>query len=706
MKNTFFILGLALAFIIQAKAHSVPLTSFEKIDQALARNTITAADAIGFKVLAFFHDQNLPVEFQGDTDALVTDAPDTLVAKASRLLPQMTRSLAVQVYWYMIPAPYRPEPNNKLNADFPIPSDIPQQEWTFIDDAASNIRVWFQKDQDDQRVIAGRIRTHLRDTIIDAQKRLMGRTHPKDDLGNHSILVALGIRRAIPNGGDGKLDIYLHVLPPEPNGARPPKAWVMGYDREATSSHSCPSRPSFMAFNLTWAKRVNDNKLKSTLAHEYFHVLQNSYDRRLECDEYDKIDEGTATYIKHYMYPQVNDEHDWYQFAQNGRLSLIDAAYESWPFYLFMAETHGTHSISTLYNNMNLYGAMESINKSLDGGFKKQWVEYSVYEWNQEPLQDGPRIWDNFTVIPGRGTPDNRGRLPKIDVEKVKLDQNGQYRFDMNMELKPLTRDFYAFDLSANGIRSVAIENPVMMNGRKVNVKALIRRKGQTSFDEVLWQENNRQEYHYCLDKQIEEIDYILLVVANYQHQPNASTYRANPSFKVTNQGCYGFKGKISSLWQRKTQEAEHRLEVNGSNITYLAGTHARDGVFSNQFYAKTGQISYSYKGRIGDCVGEATGQLDVELGPNAISMGLASYNVAPEAWGDYQVGLRLPQPFFNVTYICPPPGRSFTGSQTVILDTSWGANRTVHHRGSPVLEGKTTSQEWSFEWGFTPIRE
>lgn len=699
-KTSVLLLGLFTFFCSSLLADEAKLTSWQKIENALTKKEITEATAAGFKVLAFFNDPELPPKYQTDPGAIVPELPDNFIARAMKQLPQMDIGLAASAYRYMIPPAYLDHSNQKGEATVPTPNDVPNNNWAFIDDVTASIRVWYEKDNQDQIQLAKLIHLKLAKEIIPVETKLMGRSHLADHLNTRNLLVSAGIERAQPNGGDGKLDVYIYNLPPEANT----RAWVQPYDVEEGAG--CVPRPGYLAVNLSWAQTATPERIASTLAHEYFHTIQISYDRKGDCTEYDNMDEGTATYIKHFVYPNYNHEHEWFEFFEDGRQSLMDAAYATWPFYYFMVEMQGSDSLSKLHSMMEQHRAIEALNSTLKGGFKEQWVDYAVYEWNQDPLQDGFFRWDNYKFLPGRGAKDNEGHLPPIKVEKVTLDQDGQYRYDMKLELKQLTRDFFAFDLTDPEIRSIAIENPVFWNAKKINVKALVRKKGQTQFEELLWDNNQRQEYHYCFDKKDQDIDQIVIVVANYQHSKVGKPYTGKPGFKVTNLGCHGYKGKISSYWDTVDKKMEQHLQVDVTNVTYIENGESEGGVFKNNFYNTTGTLAYSYNGRIEDCSGFKAGFLDIKFGPKSTLMGLASYNVKPEAWGDYVMGIEPVNPFITVTYVCPPPKKSF--EWTVPVAVVAGFNGAQKHKGDPVLRGesKNVSTGWGSKWEFHPFKE
>jgi|GEM_PF-5007751 len=698
------ILFLVFSILAMPKALAQPLlerlNSQQKIERALKKGEIKNAEAIGYQVLAFFNDPALPPQFADDPEARPADYSDLLLNRAMEVLTEMPETLASVVYAHMIPPPYRASGLNKAANDIPKPEEIPSAAWAFIDDLTMEIRVWYEKDNADQLAMALKIKKAMADEIIPSLKTLMGRTHPRDDLNNRNILVQVGISRGQPNGGDGKLDIYIFNI----NAGT--KAWAQGYGVEPVSGVGCAAKPSYMAVNLSWAKTAPDKKFVSTMAHEYFHTIQMSYNRKASCPDYDKMDEGTATYIKHHVYPKYNDEHDWFFWSEDGRWSFLDVNYATWPFYYFLAEMQGAASMAQLYQTMESKPAVESLNAVLSGGFKKQWLEYAVYEWNQEPLMDGFKQWDNYTAKPGRGELDANQHMPPIEIEKVVLDANGQFRKDMEMELKPLTRDFYAFDVSSAGIRSIAIENPVFWNGSKVKVKALVRKRGESQFDEILWEDVNLHEYHYCLDKKDEDIDLVVLVIGNFQYLRSGTKYRMTPAFKVTNQGCFGFKGHITNRWNVRERGMTHDLTVQATDVIFKHGSHSDDGIFKNQFYLESAKVTYNYTGNLEGCKGSGSGSFTPKTGKNETTMALAAYNVAPEAWGQYGLGIRFEEPSFDVTYVCPPPKKSFT-SKVIGISSNTLSAKIPHHGGNTKLEGSGSGQGgWTVDWSFDPIRE
>lgn len=701
-KYTLFILIIITSI---AHAFAAPLNSFEKIQAALDRKEITAADAAGLRVLAYMSDPAIPAEFLSDRDATDTNPDDLIVDQARVMLPEMTEGLAIKVYGHMIPPPYRSTQKGLARIlDFPKPSEIPSSTWVYLDDVVSGVRVWYEKDNQAQFIAANRIRRALEDAIIPAAKKLMGRTHPADDVANSGILVRMGLERAQPNGGDGKLDVYLFKLPltDTVDGKVKARAWVQVYDFKSSNGVGCPVSASYMAVDTGFALSATPERLASTVAHEYFHVIQNTYPRKADCVSYHHVDEGTATYFKDYVFPNYNHEHEFYEFFEKGTKSLIGSSYDTWYFYYFMTRVQGTSVIPKLHELRANETSYDSIEKALDGGFKEQWPDFAVYNWNQDPLQDGFKQWDKITYVPKRPTAIGGTTFSPIKVEEVELNLEGQYSYDMSMILPPLTRDYFAFDVRNEEIHSVAIDNPVIMNAKKVKVKVLIRKRGHFDYEEVTWEDSKRHEYQFCLDNKEEAIDQIVIVVANYNYKPNSPTYRMQATFKASNQGCHRFNGKMTGNYEYRNGKEHHVAEIVATDLVYKESGRNEEGSHKGHFHLESANVSYTYSGLIDECRGTAAGHLTPDLSSSTIALGLYPYNVAPEAWGDYVISVPLLPPSFMVHYVCPPPRPSFSAPFTVGLANGKRAN----HGGFNHLKDSSDIAGWKVSWDVKPIRD
>ena len=682
-----------------------PQTGLQKIEQALEQNQITQADAAGFRVLFYFQSPALPSRFQSDFGAPSVRPSDNLLSEAREEMPSMELTLAEEVYSLMIPPPFRASEDKaeKNNDTFPTPSTIPNRLWTYTESDRAKLRIWFKRDDFAEERLAMMVLAMLENEIIPAVEKLMGMRHDSDALEDFLFAVRPGVFRTWPNGGDGKLDVYIFDFPVEPDKATP-WAWVKGYPSNKGEIYSCPASPSYMGVNRSWALSTPTSKLASTLAHEYFHVIQSLFNRKGNCKFYKKMDEGTANYAEHYVYPDSNDEHDWFMFSEDGNLSLINESYSTWPFYLFMTKTQGEGSLLSLYQTMEGFGAYEALDRTLDGGFKKQWLDYAVHEWNQDPIKESFLQWDNYTSVPGRGGYDADGHMNAIVPEKVVLDAKGAYSYPMYMLLPPLTRNFFAFDLSDENIRSVAFDNPIYDNRNpKINLNILARKRGTDSYDELLWQDDHRKHFLYCLDKKDQNYDLLVVVAANYEHSINGDTYSPSPEIRITNKGCYGYKGTLKGYTVHP--RGNFRLDVQVNDFEVREQDVATDGDYRNRYIVVGGSATYKAVGTIGNCETNSAGSVELKIGSKQVGVTLQPYVTDPTRVGIYNVEAALKNGYVEVPFKCKPPQAGMVQRMPFILNTAMQIPYP-DNKGKPELVGELSTMGFNISWDLKPIKE
>ncbi len=710
MKTGYFSPAL-LALLISVNSFAADAkNALEKIEASRASGKISEFDAMGLRWLASLSESTLPTEFVSDSGAAAAtplerrETADSLAREVQEQLPKMSLDVASRVYLMLLPPPYRPSQTQFktfLAADpIPVPSEAPSQNWAYLDNVAEGLRVWYLKDSAPQLAAALRILRNLSGTSMPALKGLMGRSHISDDDSSigRRLLVQAGIERDMPNGGDGKFDVYLFELDALPSGLIP-LAWVSPY---TATSGACPARAGYMGVDLSWALNAPETDLRSVLAHEYMHAVQFAFPKREHCTKYSLMNEGVSDWAMHFVYPKDDYEHlTGAIFSSNGLMSLQDTDYDSWPFYFYVAELLGSDKIRAIYAATANHSAMSSVDEALTGGFKKHWLEYAVYEWNQEPVMDSFKQWDRYRITPGRGNAASKQQIPPMPVELVTLNSDGYFRKELALKMGPLTREFYPFSIKDPEVRSIAIENPVFGASSYVRAKALVRRKGSNAMQELVWADDNRREYQFCLDPRApedEQIEDIVIVVTNYSFGSGAKTHRRGPVFKATNQGCQEFRGEMHSKWRVKDSGQEHSLDVDATDLVFRQIGRNTLGHFKGNFSTVSGTVQYSYKGSYGDCKGFAAGVLPVAGFSNrGYDLSIASYNVPPESWGSYSVGVRLKQNFFDVTYICPD------GSPVVQPVNIQLSSGLAQHHGKARLKDSATDGDWTVEWDLAP---
>ena len=505
MKSNFPIGALLLAFI-QPVAHAdtlVPqgISSDAKIEKALAEGKIVRDDAWKLKLMARFNPAQLPEAYKGDSSRNADSILTNLASEIPTLSPASQKSLI----GYFIPPIYegskllspgsqaeKDSDSNALNiidkSETPFP--IPRQDWTFYE--TSDVKIWWDKSQPDDGKDAARIASIFK-TVKTKLEALTGKAFISD-AGTHQFKGPSGETFAWGDGGNGKLDIYVSNLSDA-------LALTVPYPP------TCSEVSSFIVIRKTLAH--DSEEIEATLAHEYMHVLQNTYVRGRACKEYERVDEGTANWAIQYVFPKNNWEHRYDNFFLTAEYPLWDWSYDTWPFYLFMERTLGEKSIPDIFSNYALSSHMEAVNQALPGGFEKQWPFYPIREWNQTDVSDDFRTWDGLNWKPLYNIYHD-----KLEVNEVKPDAKGNYRYESEVHIKPLARQYFHFVFNNPSIRSVRFEATLGYEPtHKGRIKALVKYFNKAFVVED-WSQKT-EDTEICRDVYDEKIEEIVLIFTN-----------------------------------------------------------------------------------------------------------------------------------------------------------------------------------------------
>ncbi|MBL7716188.1 MAG: hypothetical protein JNL01_12055 [Bdellovibrionales bacterium] len=663
----------------------VPLNHpHDKIDWDVQTGKISPAQGFYFKVLADNADSELPAQYAGDLGASTVRGNETDLNSFSvdLFFKDLTLEQQRTVVLYLNPPAYRhpvqlqtgPAPSVPGVHDSvvasptprPTPSGVPNQDWEFIDSVSAKLRVWYKKGNARDLLIAQKTRDALSNDIMRLQMNLMQTDWVPDHPFVSPVRDQSGQPVLIGNGGDDKLDVYIAPGPVTGNAAY--GARVTGIPMGVPS---CVARPVYMEVNNSVGWESYWDRLKTTLAHEFFHVMQMSRNRKEWCAKYNNIDEGTATWAKPFTYPYKH-HHDRDEFTKDDELSLRDASYGSWTFYYFMTHVHGNDKMREIYVGMQNASAYDAVNSAITGGFKKQWPDFVEHEWNNRPKDTGSfKEWDQYDVVPKRRKKGGAvGQTEDIDAELVQVPTNkGWIRYPMEFALAPLTRKYYYFDLSLDPLaRSVSLENPVYFQKERGNLRAFLRNRNDGKWKTVdLVSQYEDQEF--CLDTKAEAFDEIILMYTNFGHSESGQHVYGQHDLIVTSQGCYGYKGEYHQVADNVKSDRNQHLTLDG-NLTFLnkprvGGTHA-----SGQYATHAGTLNYSYSGTIEGCFGSSSGPLTVVTGAQSADLGLYPYNAPPAASRGYNFAAKVDPGYVLVEHFCTPPKKNIIEAIPIMVSS------------------------------------
>lgn len=580
------------------------------IDAAQSRGEIDAETALIYHVYVSFGDPRLPAKFHGDPSAPSDrELVGELAARFAQLSPQAQATLEpflippyhVGSWWDLRQQKAAFAGSSIGTAQLRCgqngnSSDPPLNQWHYVDSAGGLVRVWWQARYSEDEAKARNYATAV-DGFWLKLAALMHREPISDDGAD------------IPcRGGDNRLDISLVDL--TNNGETYPYDIFM---HSATPSYILLRRGSNIG----------------TLIHELMHSFQFAYDVAGSPSEYDWWREATATWAIHYVEPGLNYEQAYALAMQR----VPEAPLETYslkdddpnrahqygayllPFF-YQLRTGQPDLVRASWERFEQdTNSLSAINALLDGGFKKQWPEFTLRNINNPPVDDYKQA-DGLNAI----------AKPKIN-QIVSLGGQPSADFTLDGDVAHLAAHSFRFSFNDMSVRSLAFENP-FVNGSypTAQVRAIYRTVGG-QYQTADW--TDKQWATLCRDMRGERISELTIVISNSEWQDRSHTLKpaSAPKLHATNVGCRGWtvNAEFTAVYKGPTWEKTNTVKTTAVLERYMPS----NGPFQVEFYkVASGTASWTHTGHIGNCSGSGSGTYDVRNPDVEYELLVETYNV------------------------------------------------------------------------------
>lgn len=426
-----------------------PPTSLDRIDDELAAGLITELDALRYKVFEVFGDDRLPSRFYGATFIEGTAVVQALSEQYGTLPIETQNELRPFLLppdspgsWYQLSVQTASTAGGPPTGNF--------EELDVVDGSGKSVAVvkWptslpiLTSAQTVQEALSGT------DGVYQKLVALMGRDPISD--GN------LGAEN---NGGDGRYDVYLLPQASRNYGWTSPHSpgLFQGIFNDATRSSYIVLDIETMARDFSGEAFIN--QLRSTMAHEFMHVLQFAFDLEGSRSEYWWLGDATATWAEHYIFPNDNTEHiraDKYLRAHDIPLEVDigNRRYGSYLYFFHHVAKYSTDILRFTYQSAEVAGQLEAIDNGVPGGISDNWAEFTVANWNdwKNPPVNGYQAMDNLK----KGVSNYTTAFPTTLAPRTEGSVNLELTGD---GLEPLSAQYFHFKLTDTSIRSILFVN-------------------------------------------------------------------------------------------------------------------------------------------------------------------------------------------------------------------------------------------------------
>ncbi|MDX9893792.1 MAG: hypothetical protein RB292_05340, partial [Patescibacteria group bacterium] len=566
-------------------------TGFEMIQADLDEGKIDLDTALIYKVQYLFGDPNLPeqyitqaapfedngalAEIQENWDKLSPETKETLAPYFKR--PDDPDSFLNQAYtstWGNNDLGFW---NLFIDAAQAYDRPVAYKTENALETADGKIKVWYPI----KKVMQNGEETEVKLYYNTAQKIVANLN--KD--GAYAQYVGL-LGKVPPSdgilGGDDKTDIYLatgayaHLA--DANGGTP------------SLGVNVPDNGNGKSSFIVIRENLDDKNLKTTTVHELFHAFQRAFDCKLYPSNWWWI-EGTAVWAEDFIYPKENTEQGYVSnFIPKPDTSLFKRGdnfeYGAYVFPFYLSRTYDRMIITKIFEGCSLSAEpLQSAENTIDGGFKKNWKEFTLWNYNKKPVENY-KNGDLSKIFPG-DTSESGGNAGLNFVSEL-----GEIPY-ATAELAPLTAQVISYALvnDDSQIRKMTFRNLKNFTGKtdRAGIKAVIYPKSGTPYIEDWTEKGSRS---FCLDKADENIDNVILIFSNAELKNSiaaseikiknttscydidqAETMTVNPIFAVTSDYVGTLKYQAVGALEKDSVPADAKYPYLGKwtvNVNYF----------------------------------------------------------------------------------------------------------------------------------------
>ena len=559
-------------------------TSESLIAQALTAGSITAEQALVYRLEALFNDDQLPLPYRGAPDP---SPHSSALREAAAGYDGFSAATQAALRPFLLPPIYAeswfakqtgivpPQTAQALARRATAAGPGPCQLQTILEmHATAHFNIWNMPTETSR--LEGTYIASVIEDIYKTETELLNRFPlPDTDLPC--------------SGGDGAIDIYVF-----------PIGGMLEGQTIAYPGH-CASTPAYIMLNdmLTSAYFVpggfldfaeKNRFVKGPLAHELLHTIQFGMARAASCDDYLWIDEATAMSVIDIVDPTLNVEDGlnkrgfpgtrsgsfFVDYLLGGHMVAIENpsdqialnGYGDYIFFQFLQRKYGNSILKNLFDSWERNGAVASLEVALSASghpMETAWPAFALALWNDSvhDVQNDLELWDGYdwgmAYIVDLANQAGYNR----PIRTMAVDQKGSKRasFDLlgnasvfdgvtSYEVPPRSMFFEHLVFTDASVSSVLIENPVSVagdGGVRLRLQALVKIGGTWKAAED-WSKD--QQKFFCLDKQDERLQELVLIVSNSANVPatQPAKFSSDTPLRIStsNVGCWKWQGSAS----------------------------------------------------------------------------------------------------------------------------------------------------------------
>ena len=539
-------------------------TSLQLIEAAVTAGQLTYEQGLLYRVQAVMGDDALPATYRGNDSGL---DGSLVMAEAVSKLETLPSALQAQLRPYLLP----PSAEGSWLASQAVRGATVangQAEWDTVTTANGKVKVWYHPETASHGARAVAVANAINNKIWPQLVQLL--REPLPDCGADCPL----------GGGAPSIDIY-----------------IVNTGRAYMQPFTCCSGSSGFAI-------IRPDTSFAQIVRLFAQIIEFGYPMA-SLDEYRWLLASTAQYAMHYVYPSSNEDPDYparheehrqagdFLYRQSWPLETVDDRHERGAYLLFYY-IDDPSTIADVWSNATMADSLANVNNQLFGGFRKQWPQFAVENWNRPPV-DGYRQRDELTVAPD-------------PVDEFVIESAGVDEFIVDVE--HLTAYYLRFRFPKRELKRIAFFNPIAGAGDPdVALWAIMKIDGTWRLPQE-W--TNLSHPIFCRDEPDQNLEEVILVISDSNWQDRSHALRTDNGSVHTSPDCGGqLSGTLTwhsaesvelpsgakTTYERTTIiNVKLRYDVEAEEYVDDGSTYSHSGSYYSEGRDQQGKLGYITK--------------------------------------------------------------------------------------------------------------
>ena len=383
--------------------------------------------------------------------------------------------------------------------------------------------------------------------------------------------------------GDGPIDIYLTSQCVSTGGrclgTGHDSASVFGFEKPARPCQAVGAADRCSGFLVINRSNFSNLDTPGTLAHEFFHLLQDAHNSHgtLVSGVYNWFVEASAKWAQFRWHPASRPRRVYPYFddfiSTKLGLTTVDGNNEYvsfvWPLFMTESGPAGEDLIGQAWRAIEGQAGNKAVNTAISGAlpFDTKFRDFAVTAWN-DPLEPGPDpISPHFWDLDG-GLSHEMPSGPKFKQEDLQANDRSVPPLRISVAMPALSAR-YAELFPSEGVHQITVNFSNLAPAANFDVDALLNIKDKG------WEHRklDKGDTRFCRDDPADDVQELIIVLANHDIESSVSGDWTVESLK---EPCAGYQVEIdwTDVYDNVPDTIHFKGQIDTVDLTLPTDSH------------------------------------------------------------------------------------------------------------------------------------